>query len=78
MVCYGMYTLAHGQHEGYTRRVLLPAEFSEYFIVGEWFGQAVHADILEIENASYFGMISKTTIGKVIEGEDMWLGQSFR
>ena len=46
--------------------------------MGEWLGQAVDADIQEIENASYFDMSSETTAGKVVEGEDIWLGKSFR
>ena len=67
------YILAHCQHEGHTRRVLFPTEFSEYFIVGEGFGQAVDADIVEIEDVRYFDTFSKTT-----EGEDIRQGKSFR
>ena len=46
--------------------------------MGEWFGQAVDADIAEIEDASYFHTFSKTTVGKVVEGEDIWPGEPFR
>ena len=59
----GPYFLAHSQHENHTLRVLVPAELSEYFIVGEWFGQAVVGDIVEIEDASYFDMFPETTDG---------------
>ena len=41
-------------------------------------GQAVDADVLEIENASHFDSFSEATIGNVVEGEDIWLGKSFR
>ena len=44
----------------------------------EWFHKAVDADVVEIENASYFDMFFATTVGKVVEGEDIWLGKSFR
>jgi hypothetical protein len=46
--------------------------------VGEWFGQAVHAEIVEIEDASYFDIFSETAVGKVVEGEDIWPSESFR
>ena len=46
--------------------------------MGGWLEQAVDADIVEIENASYFNTSSETTVGKVVEGEDIWLGKSFR
>ena len=46
--------------------------------MGEWFGQAVHADIVEIEDASYFNTFSETTVGEFVEGEDFWPGESFR
>ena len=75
---FGGYILAHCQHEGHTRRVLFPTEFSEYFIVGEWFGQTVDADIVEIEDARYFDTFPKTTVGKVVEDEDIWPGESLR
>ena len=39
--------------------------------MGEWFSQAVHADIMEIEDASYFDMFSETIISEVVEGEDI-------
>ena len=59
----GLYFLALSQHENHTLRVLVPAELSGYFIVGEWFHQAVGGDIVEIEDASYFDMFPKTTHG---------------
>ena len=37
----------------------------------EWSDQAVDGDIVEIEDARYFYMISETTVGKVVEGEDI-------
>ena len=40
--------------------------------MGELFGQAVLTDIVEIEDASYFDTFSETTVGKVVEGEDIW------
>ena len=45
--------------------------------MGEWFGQAVDADIVEIEDAN-FDMFSETTVGKVVESEDISPGESFR
>ena len=44
----------------------------------EWFHKAVDADVVEIENASYFDTSSEATIGNVVESEDIWLGKSFR
>ena len=70
LACFGSYLLTLSQHEGHTRWILCPAEFSEYFIVGKWFGQAVGADIMEIEDAN-FDTFSETTVGKVVEGEDI-------
>ena len=78
LVCCGRYILAHSQHEGHTRWVVFPAEFFKYFVVGEWFGQVVAADVVEIENASHFVSSSEATVGNVVEGEDIWLGKSFR
>ena len=78
LACFGSYLLAHSQYEGHTCWVLFPAEFSEYFIVGEWFGQAVDADITEIEDASYFHTFSETTVGKVVEGEVSHFDKEFR
>ena len=46
--------------------------------MGEWLGQAVDADIVEIEDARYFDTFSEPAVGKVVEGEDVWLGESFR
>ena len=74
---FGSYILTLSQHESHTRWVLFPAEFSKHFIVGEWFGQAVDANIMEIEDVN-FDMFSETTGGKVVEGEDIWPGESFR
>ena len=68
LACFGSYILAHSQHEGHTCWVVVPAEFSEYFIGGERFGQAVDADIVEVEDASYFDTFSETT----------WPFESFR
>ena len=41
--------------------------------MGEWFGQAVDADIVEIEDARYFDSFSETTVGRRggVEVEDM-------
>ena len=69
--------LTHSQHQSHTRWVLFPTEFSEYLIAGKWFGQAVDADIMEIEDVK-FDMFSETTGGKVVVGEDIWPGESFR
>ena len=74
---FGSYILTHSQHEGHTRWILCPAEFSEYFIMGKWFGPAVDADIMEIEDVN-FDMFSETTVGKVVVGEDIWPSESFR
>ena len=45
--------------------------------MGKWFGQAVGADIMEIEDAN-FDTFSETTVGKVVEGEDIQPGEPFR
>ena len=56
------YILAHGQHEAHTCCIIFPEKFSEYFISGEWFSQAVGDDMVEIEDAGYFYMFSKTMV----------------
>ena len=73
LACFGSYSLAHSQHEGHTRWVLFSTKFFEYFIgrVGQWFSQAVFADVVEIEDARYFYTFSETIISKVVENEDM-------
>ena len=40
-------------------------------------GQAVDTDIMEIEDAN-FDIFSETTVGKVVEGEDIRPGEPFQ
>ena len=46
--------------------------------MGEWLGQAVDANIVEIENARYFDTFSETTVGQVVEGKDISFRQSIQ
>jgi hypothetical protein len=67
LVCCGVYFLAHSQYEDHPRWVLVPAELAEYFMVEKWHDQAIVGNIVEIEDASYFYMFSKTWVWSVCE-----------
>ena len=59
-----LYFLAHSQYEDHVCWVLDATELFKYLIVGEWFGQTIVTEIVEVEDASYFDMFSEATVGK--------------
>ena len=62
--CFRIYILAHSQYEDHVCWVLDATELFKYLIVGEWFGQTIVTEIVEVEDASYFDMFSEATVGK--------------